>query len=229
MGRRARATCCCDNACWRGLKLQRLDQNALNPSRPLLTIGAAVAFLVDGIADKPGARDAAATDILSRHAGSPVIVQRRSSGRPCLLPPWPALCVSLSHRNGMLLTGFSPAQAVGVDVEPDNPVMNVRQLAADHFSSDEAAAFPAVNDNDARVLFLRLWTAKEAVLKATGRGIADGLMRPDFGRGLATLCHDGGIVRVTADGSDARAQVSTRLIATSEGQRVCTALAVLDD
>ncbi|MGL4325548.1 MAG: 4'-phosphopantetheinyl transferase family protein [Beijerinckiaceae bacterium] len=206
-----------------------MDNPSSAPFLPLLTIGTAAAFLVDGIADQRGARDAAATDIVSRYAGSPVIVQRRPSGRPCLLPPWPALSISLSHRDGFLLTGFSPSQAVGVDIEGDDPALHVRQLAADHFSCDEAAAFHALSDNDARALFLRLWTAKEAVLKATGRGIADGLMRPDFGRCLTTLCHDGGIVRVMADDSDAQAQVSTQLIITSEGQRLCTALAVLTD
>ena len=206
-----------------------MDHSAPGQLLSLLTIGTAAAFLADGIADNASARDTAATNILSRHAGSPVIVQRRPSGRPCLLPPWPALSVSLSYRDGMLLIGFSPAQAVGVDIERDDPALNVRQLAADHFSRDESAAFHALTDNDAQVLFLRLWTAKEAVLKATGRGIADGLIRPDFGRCLTTLCHDGGIVHVNTDANDAQAQVSTRVIRTSEGQRLCTALAVLTD
>lgn len=94
-------------------------------------------------------------------------------GQPRLTAPIP-IHVSLSHRPGLTLIGLAPS-IIGVDVEASEA--GDLAIARDHFSAAEARWLESVDQPDA---FARLWTAKEAVLKATGQGIALGLTQPDL-------------------------------------------------
>lgn len=69
---------------------------------------------------------------------------------------------------------------LGVDIEQRRERPRALALAQRFFAEGEHAALqqlPAACRNEA---FLRLWTAKEAVLKAHGRGLAYGLERVEF-------------------------------------------------
>ncbi len=114
---------------------------------------------------------------------------RRASGRPSLGAPYHELGVSIARRNGLILAGFAPDRAVGVDLEFEAAVSSAEAvlLAHDHFAPGEAAAMAAQPDPAARDLFLRLWVAKEAALKTTGRGIYDGMDEPDLQSRLTDL------------------------------------------
>jgi 4'-phosphopantetheinyl transferase len=85
-----------------------------------------------------------------------------------------ALAVSLAHAGERALVAVATA-ATGVDVEhvgnlPEDEVEEMAAFCLSPGELDELAALPI----DARhVAFLRLWTRKEAYLKACGRGIAD--------------------------------------------------------
>lgn len=193
---------------------------------PLLTIGNAVAFVCADIADTAQARDAAAADALSRHAGAPVPVIRRASGRPALAPPWRELGVSLSYRDGFLLCGFSADHDVGADIERIDHALDTAHLARDHFARGECEALARLAKAEADALFFRLWSAKEAVLKATGRGIHDGLAHIDCSASIPALGSDG-LIATVALPNGRKAQVTTRIIATKQGRRYSTALAIL--
>jgi 4'-phosphopantetheinyl transferase len=54
------------------------------------------------------------------------------------------------------------------------------QIARRYFTPGESQALAILGDNARTAAFLSLWTAKEAVLKALGRGIAFGLNRLDI-------------------------------------------------
>src|SRR3546814_6405959 len=58
----------------------------------------------------------------------------------------------------------------GIDLERQRPRARALEIAERYFSADEAAALAALPAADRSVAFLELWTAKEAVLKALGRG-----------------------------------------------------------
>jgi 4'-phosphopantetheinyl transferase len=78
---------------------------------------------------------------------------------------------SLSHSGRMVAVAAAGAP-VGVDVEAVRPLA-AGDLAARFFSDDERRL---VGDAaDAPAAFVRLWTRKEALLKATGEGITGGL------------------------------------------------------
>lgn len=85
-----------------------------------------------------------------------------------------------SHSGAHLLVALGRGVDVGVDVELARPRPRALELARRYFHPDEAAELAAVAGDDRSAAFLRLWCAKEAVLKAHGRGLAFGLDRLRF-------------------------------------------------
>lgn len=171
---------------------------AAEPCTPL-RVGDALAVLLAGIPDAPGERTAAAERALRTATGrEDLAVGRRPSGRPRLSPPYPELGVSLSHRVDLLLAAFSPTRHVGVDIEIATPGLDPKGIAADYFSTAEAGAIAPLAEPEACEAFLRLWVAKEAALKLTGRGIYDGVNEPDLGAQMARLLRDGEAMDVMA-------------------------------
>ncbi len=157
-------------------------------SRIVLQSGDGLAVLVENAPIAADQRIECAQQVLREYTGrADIIIGRRASGRPRLAPPYPELAVSLSHRGRNLLAAFSPMSDVGVDIEPDDPAIEVMRLAADHFSQAESAALATLPAVQSRDMFLRLWVAKEAALKLTGRGIFDGLGEPDLALDLEPL------------------------------------------
>lgn len=155
-------------------------------------------------------------------------ISRRPSGRPRLAPPYPELGVSLSARDGLLLAGVSTHAAVGVDLEVDTPGLDPASLAADHFATGEADAIAAHGPDAARDLFLRLWVAKEAVLKISGRGVYDGLAAPDLSGHLERLADDGAVLHFPATATLPALRLATRRLATDGRPAIFCALAVAD-
>ncbi|MFV3130323.1 4'-phosphopantetheinyl transferase family protein [Niveispirillum sp. KHB5.9] len=84
---------------------------------------------------------------------------------------------NLSHSRSMVAVAVSAQGEVGVDIEPLVPARNVELDIADRwFSPEEVAQVGAEEDEDAkRARFMRIWNLKEAVIKATGRGLSQEL------------------------------------------------------
>jgi 4'-phosphopantetheinyl transferase len=73
---------------------------------------------------------------------------------------------------------------LGVDIEQTREGVHALELAQRFFAPAEAKVLAACGEAERNRLFLRLWCAKEAVLKALGRGLAFGLERVEFARAL---------------------------------------------
>ena len=86
-------------------------------------------------------------------------------GKP-FLPGGPSF--STSHSDRWLLVGLCATGRLGVDLEVDVPVDEAPEIARAHFTERERAALED-EDPDA---FLRLWTRKEALIKALGGGLS---------------------------------------------------------
>ena len=165
----------------------------------VLTIGNAIAVVIRTSEDAPAARDRAVEERLRALTEKPdIIITRRASGRPRLAPPYPELGISMSRRGSLVLAGFSQNGRIGVDLEADTPGLEPVMLARDHFTPGEAQMITALAGDTARDAFLRLWVAKEAALKITGRGIYDGLHEPDCVADLDILMQDGAVATRTA-------------------------------
>ncbi len=81
-------------------------------------------------------------------------------------------CFSISHSGDYVALAFSSAP-VGVDVQEHRAIDDRIRLAATCFSPPELSR---LKDADgAESVFFAVWTAKEAVVKGDGRGIAAGL------------------------------------------------------
>jgi 4'-phosphopantetheinyl transferase len=95
-------------------------------------------------------------------------------GRPELIQPAhaPRLRFNLSHTRGLVACAVALERAVGVDVEHAERRTDIAQLAPAVFSDVERASLDALPEADKRARFFRLWTLKEAYIKAIGKGLS---------------------------------------------------------
>ncbi|WP_233840280.1 4'-phosphopantetheinyl transferase superfamily protein [Dyella sp. 2HG41-7] len=99
-------------------------------------------------------------------------------GRPELAEPWNRhLQFNWSHSGDIALVALARGIVPGIDVERLRPRAHAMEIAERFFHPDETSALTALDDAQRDQGFLQLWTGKEAVLKAMGRGIAFGLDR----------------------------------------------------
>ena len=101
-----------------------------------------------------GASDAT---LISPPGGKPLA---RGTGLPANLD------VNLSHAGDLVACVLGIGVSVGIDVEPINRVIDAAEIARAQFAQEEQAS-----GLDA-LTFLRMWTLKEAVAKASGLGLA---------------------------------------------------------
>lgn len=128
---------------------------------------------------------------LSRWLGiSPYEVEiiTNEHGKPHLVSPKPESTIhfSITHSARHVAIAFSRRE-VGLDLESERHV-DTRALSRRFFSSEEAVAVKAAGTPG---FFFRLWTCREAAIKADGKGIANlmGITKVhlDRGRGDAEL------------------------------------------
>lgn len=81
---------------------------------------------------------------------------------------------NVSHSDGKFLVAISH-HAVGIDLERMRSDLEILQIAETHFEPGEFATLCALPEQDRVQEFFALWTAKEALCKAMGRGITGGL------------------------------------------------------
>lgn len=87
---------------------------------------------------------------------------------------------SVSHCDDVALFAFSQTAQVGVDVEAIRPVREADAIAVQFFSPLEHAGYAALAPRDRLLGFFRVWTRKEAYVKALGVGFSMALERFDL-------------------------------------------------
>lgn len=111
-------------------------------------------------------------------SGEDVVLVDGEHGRPELAEPWSGMLrFNWSHTGDTALVALARSVAPGVDIERLRSRSRAMQLAERFFHPEEAAALASLDTTARQRAFLQLWTGKEAVLKAMGRGIAFGLDR----------------------------------------------------
>ena len=110
-----------------------------------------------------------------------VEIRRGIRGRPELADPQAGIDFNVSHTGDAALVGIarglSPRTRIGVDIERRDREVGVDRLARKFLTANERATLANLDLRGRRERFLRYWTCKEAMSKATG----DGLIAP-FGR-----------------------------------------------
>lgn len=125
------------------------------------------------VAGRAGVRSAA-----SRYCGCPpsdLEIRTDPDGKPFLYGS--GLEFNLSHSGGTVIAAFS-THPVGIDIETPGRLRDYLAIARRFFHPDEVGLLVTEDD------FLQVWTAKEAMLKLAGCGLAGGLdvARPGDGR-----------------------------------------------
>jgi 4'-phosphopantetheinyl transferase len=94
-------------------------------------------------------------------------------GRPHLVGVPAAFDANWSHAGHWMALAISRHSPVGIDIEIVRPDFPHLEVEASVCTAAEHAALDTTPDADTRRrLFFRLWTAKEALMKATGLGAA---------------------------------------------------------
>lgn len=100
-----------------------------------------------------------------------------SRGKPVLAgSDYAGISFNVSHSNGLALYAVTNDRPIGIDVEYLRSMQDMEQLAERYFLPSENALIQAFSPEQRHNIFFRLWTCKEAYLKATGEGIT-GLKR----------------------------------------------------
>jgi 4'-phosphopantetheinyl transferase len=81
------------------------------------------------------------------------------------------LFFNLSHSGQMALVALAHAE-VGVDLEKLRHLESLRDIAQRHFSPSEYEGLSALSGDEQLRAFYRVWTSKEAFIKALGAGLS---------------------------------------------------------
>lgn len=120
-------------------------------------------------------------------------------GKPAVRPGTPGaeISFSLSHTRGMVLSALALKTDLGVDLERLDRKVDP-DMAGRFFSASETRQITEAPEDERSGLFLRLWTLKEAWIKAWGKGLSMGLDSISF-----DLESTGPIRWTLADGQEA--------------------------
>lgn len=106
-----------------------------------------------------------------------LVFEVNEHGKPRLARPSSGLEFNVSHAGAHLLVAVALDRPVGVDVEDTRDDRDIELVAQRYFTHAERAVLDAVSDR--RAAFFRVWSRKEAVLKARGTGFASDETAPD--------------------------------------------------
>jgi len=99
-------------------------------------------------------------------------------GKPGLAERASGLRFSLSHSGSVALLAVTRCREVGVDVEFARGELDLQRFCGRWFPPDERDLVAAAGPEGGSQLFLRLWSRKEACVKAAGARLAHGLHLP---------------------------------------------------
>ncbi|WP_417876541.1 4'-phosphopantetheinyl transferase family protein [Winogradskyella sediminis] len=104
---------------------------------------------------------------------SDVCFEKSNNHKP-FFPLDPSLFFNVSHAGDFALIAIGDCE-LGVDVEYINPKFQYNDILPTVFSADE---IKFIHDSDLeRQAFYKLWTRKEAIVKATGKGIDENFIK----------------------------------------------------
>ncbi len=101
-------------------------------------------------------------------------------GKPFLAGEHSTFRFNVSHSFDAMLLAIAHMREVGVDIEGvRNNVVDIVEIGETVLSEPEKQALARFGSEDKRTNFLRIWTLKEAYIKADGRGVSSPLERID--------------------------------------------------
>jgi 4'-phosphopantetheinyl transferase len=129
--------------------------------------------------------------VLAEHLGADparLEIARPPGGKPVLLGVSVPLYFSLSHSRDLALIAVSRHTEIGVDLEFIDRSIDVDVIGRQVLRPGEQATLALLRPRPRQVAFLRLWTAKEACLKAVGAGLGASPYHVAVSRDGTTAC-----------------------------------------
>ena len=121
------------------------------------------------------------TDLQARD----LIFEITEHGKPELSNSSLPLRFNLSHNNNLIICAVCLNHDIGCDVESLSRKISVNNIARRYFSTSEYQSLKMLPPAAQRSRFFEYWTLKEAFVKATGRGLSQGLDTFSFQIGSA--------------------------------------------
>lgn len=97
------------------------------------------------------------------------------NGKPAL-DDYPQVRFNVTHSGQHALIAMADLRQVGVDVQVVDPALCWREMLALVCTANERRMIISTPEDSQSQMFFRCWTGKEAILKARGVGIAEGLL-----------------------------------------------------
>ncbi len=108
-------------------------------------------------------------------AGRDVSFRTATRGKPYVAGDPAPLQFNLSHSGDLALVAVARDRELGVDLEQHRASVATGPVAERYFSRQEVASLRALPPEERIEAFFRVWTRKEAFMKATGAGLSYGL------------------------------------------------------
>ena len=103
-------------------------------------------------------------------------------GKPYLTGLEAAWKFNVAHSDHIALIAISRCVEVGIDVEIDRPLTDLSALIDLIFSKEERNTCLAMSQQEQQTEFYRVWTYKEALIKASGEGLQVNLQELEIAR-----------------------------------------------
>lgn len=109
--------------------------------------------------------------------GKDLSIARSRQGKPYLksAPPGLPLTFNVSHSGSWLAVVIGREVPVGIDIERRRPMRRPADLARRYFSRAEADRLDDLEEPERSAQFMRYWTAREAMVKASDSTLAESL------------------------------------------------------
>jgi 4'-phosphopantetheinyl transferase len=164
---------------WCGLELRTDEIDSLASLLSPAESARAERFGTDALKVRWIAGRAALRTVLGHTLGvapATVAIRRGARGRPELADVGSGIDFNVSHTRGVALIaiarGLAEGTRIGVDIEHRDRKIGADRLARKFLTPREQATLADLAPDLRRQRFLRHWTCKEAMSKATGEGIA---------------------------------------------------------
>lgn len=118
--------------------------------------------------------------ILGRYLDCPpqcVAFRHGPNGKPAIAGECGGLEFNLSHSGGFGLVALTRDRPLGVDLEHVRAMRDFEGIAQRFFAPEEVADLVALAPDERPEAFFRIWTRKEAYVKADGAGLTHALDR----------------------------------------------------
>jgi 4'-phosphopantetheinyl transferase len=101
-----------------------------------------------------------------------ICFKNNTYGKPSIAYPHTSIQFNISTSSNRFVAAFCLHHKIGVDIELIRHIENINQLTTNYYTINEAAWIYSHPESMLEKLFFSIWTQKEAIVKAIGKGLS---------------------------------------------------------